>query len=513
MRRWVCVWLPRFQTDRLERRKRETETPHDQALAIIAPGKGGNRLVAVNLRAERMGLRVGMLLTDAIAIEPSLNALPQDRQCEAAELKRLALWCRRYSPHVAPDGDDGLWIDITGAAHLFGGEAALLRDIAKRLHRAGFACRAAIASTYAAAWGMARFASAPLSVIAIGDERKALAALPVRALNIAEDKAALLDRLGLKTIGQLFSMPRGALRSRFGEAVCERLEQVLGLAGEGLASLDYEPVYGDRIDFAEPVTSLDAIAQTTVRLIKQIAAQLVDDGKGARRFTLTVFDTQGGSSDVNLALARPSQDPAHIACVFKERFTALEGRFDETIGFDAAALRAGRIEVIKAEQSNLTAHGDESANDKHALSALFDRLTARLGEGAVRRFAFPQSHLPERASITLSVLQKTAPPIRPITGPRPFLLLPRAELVTVMAELPDYPPRRFTWRRVHHLVVKAEGPERIEAEWWRAGQDEAPPRDYYTVEDEAGGRFWLYREGFYAAGNNQPRWFMHGLFA
>ncbi|MDX2264782.1 MAG: DNA polymerase Y family protein [Hyphomicrobiales bacterium] len=505
--------MPHFQTDRLERRKRETEAPHDGSLAIIGPGKGGNRLTAVNLCSERMGLRLGMLLTEATAIVPSLKALPKDKQGEAAELKRLALWCRRYSPHVAPDGDDGLWIDITGAAHLFGGEAALLRNITQRFHRVGFVCRAAIASVHAAAWGMARFASTPLSAIANGDDREALSPLPVRALNIAEDKAALLDRLGLKTIGQLFSMPRGALRSRFGETVCERLEQALGLAGEGLTSLDNEPIYGSRIDFAEPVTSLDAIEQVTRHLIKQTTTHLCGDGKGARRFTLTVFDKQGGSADVNLALARPSHDPAHIVRVFKERFTVLEGRFDETLGFDGAALRARRIEVMKPDQSDLTVGGDQSVSDKHALGALFDCLSARLGEGAVTRFAFPQSHMPERASITISVLQKPTPPIRPITAPRPVVLLPRAELVTVMAELPDYPPSRFTWRRVHHRVVKAEGPERIEAKWWRAGQDDAPPRDYYTVEDEAGGRFWLYREGFYAPGSDQPRWFMHGLFA
>ncbi len=469
--------------------------------------------MGVNAAAERASLRVGMLLTDATAVEPGLRAVPQDKQGETTDLKRLALWCRRYSPHVSADGDDGLWIDITGAAHLFGGEETLLRDIAQRFHRAGFACRAAIANTHAAAWGMARFASSPLSIICGGEERPRLSTLPIRALNIPEDKAVVLDRLGLKTIGQIFDIPRSTLRSRFGGTVCERLEQALGLAGEGLTSLAYEPVYASRIDFAEPVTSLDAIAHVTGRLIEQVAAQLRGDGKGGRRFTLSVLDTQGALTDLNLALARPSHAPDHIARVFKERFAALEGRFDETLGFDAAALRARRTEVIKPEQSDLTVGGDDCASDKHMLGALFDRLSARLGEGAVSRFASLQSHLPERASISVPVLHKTAPPVRPIIGPRPFLLLPRAEPVTVMAELPDYPPRRFTWRRVHHRVLKAEGPERIEGEWWKRGGDEASPRDYYTVEDELGRRFWLYREGFYAPGNDSPRWFMHGLFA
>jgi protein ImuB len=83
------------------------------------------------------------------------------------------------------------------------------------------------------------------------------------------------------------------------------------------------------------------------------------------------------------------------------------------------------------------------------------------------------------------------------------------ESAIVLAAVPDGPPMRFTWRRVARRVAKAQGPERIAPEWWRLGEKDAQPRDYYTVEDDKGRRYWLYREGLY--GEGEPKWFVHGL--
>ena len=535
-RRIVCVWLPRFLTDRLTRVAAGADAPlrafsastelenssqplsgraslqkanSDGLLAVIAPGKGGNRLVAVNEAAERAGLRQGMLLTDAMAIAPDLRTASQDAPGEAAHLRRMALWCRRYTPWVAPDGPDGLRLDITGAAQLFGGEAALLRDLRGRFERAGFACRAAIASTPAAAWGMARHDGAALSIIPDGQERQRLSPLPVRALGIEEDKATALDRLGLKTIGQLLGVPRGQLRARFGAALCTRLNQVLGIEREAQTSLAYEPVYGERLEFAEPVGTLDGVRMAAGLLIETLARRLAADGKSARGFTLILYGTQGESKDVGLTLARPSHQAGHIVRLFRERLTALEGRFAKDIAFDAATLIASSVESLRPAQSRLPGEG-VPAKDGRDLIAFVDRLNARLGESAVQQFSFRESHLPERAATAVPILRKAVPAPPPAAAARPFLLLPRAEEITAIAELPDYPPRAFTWRRVHHKVVKAEGPERIAPEWWH-GQDQAEPaRDYYAVEDEKGHRFWLYREGDYAA-DDHPGWYIHGF--
>ena len=480
---------------------------------LIAPGKGGNRLIAVNAQAEAAGLKPGMLLTDATAIAPEVKAASHNARDEAAHLRRLALWCRRYSPWAAPDAPNGVWLDITRGAHLFGGEATLLRDIRKRFQGAGFACRAAIASTHATAWGMTRYAPSPLAIVAEGEEKKRLSPLPIRALCVAETKAAVLDRLGLRTIGQLFAVPRAQLRARFGDDLCARLDQVLSLKGEGLTALAYEPVYFQKLDFNEPVTSLEALLVAAGLLIEPIAARLRGDGKGARDFTFTLFDTQGDCVDVSLALTQPSHRAEHILSLLRERFAALQGRFRGDLAFDAATLLANRVEKLSAVQTHLAAEITAKTAHEDALAQFLDRLRARLGEAAVTRFAFRESHIPERALIAAPIFSNamTSASAQAAT-PRPFLLLPRPEEIDILAELPDYPPRRFTWRRLHHRVVKAEGPERIEPEWWSGKGQTGTARDYYTVEDAEGRRFWLYREGLYAPEAAKPRWYLHGLF-
>ena len=483
--------------------------PPEALLAVTKSGKGGNRLVAVNAHAHEAGLRPGMLLTDATAIAPELRAVTQNMQEETVHLRRLALWCRRYTPWTASDPPDGLRLDITGCAHLFGGEAALLRDLRKRFADAGFACHAAIASNPAAAWGIVRFGRASLSIIADGEERMRLAPLSVRALRIGEDKAAALERLGLKTIGQLFDLPRPQLRARFGTGLCTRLDQAFGTEREALDSLLYETVYCERIDFADPISTLAAIERAANKLVERLTPRLCDDHKGARSFHLSLFDTQGESTNLGLALARPSHDPLHITRLFRERLSSLEGSFTRDSAFDAASLVAGRIETLTASQSALMGEtGDDTARE---LGPFIDRLRARLGEGALRRLAFRESHMPERASGSVSLLHPALRRLPPCAAARPFLLLPRPEAIIAMAELPDYPPRRFTWRHVHYRVVKAEGPERIDMEWWRGCDRGTPPRDYYAVETKIGRRFWIFREGLYAEGGTAPHWFMHGL--
>ena len=478
--------------------------------AVTTSGKGGNRLVGVNAHAEQAGLRPGILLTDATAIAPELRALPQNAHEETAHLRRLAMWCRRYTPWAAPDPPDGLRLDITGCAHLFGGEADVLRDIRKRFAEAGFDCRAAIASTPGAAWGMARYAPKPLAITAPGEERARLAPLSVRALRIAPDKAASLERLGIKTIGQLIDLPRPQLRARFGTALGTRLDQAFGIEREALDSLQYEIIYSERLDFAEPISTLTAIALAVTKLVERLAPRLRQDGKGARSLELLLFDTQGDCADLELALARPSHDATHMVRLFRERFAALEGRFARDTAFDAVVLHAGRIETLIASQSKLIGEGVKG-EPAHDLSPFLDRLSARLGEGAVRRFAFRESHRPERAAGSVPIMRSVLRRLPRRAAARPFLLLPRPEEITAMAELPDYPPRRFIWRRVRYLVIKAEGPEQIAAEWWRDGNQRAPIRDYYAVEVETGRRLWIFRDGIYAAGGQAPRWFVHGL--
>jgi protein ImuB len=483
--------------------------------AIIAQAKGGKRLMALNPAARGAGLSAGMLLTDACAMLPELRTSTHDPQAERHVLRQLAVACNRFSPWTAPDAPDGLWIEASGLAHLFGGEQALLEAIVAFFRRLGFSASAAMAGTAGAAWAIARFGkqSAATAVIEPGRENAALAPLPVNALRISADDAALLNQLGLKTIGQLFDIPRSHLRARLGTLIGARIDQALGRDGEALSPLRPEPVYAARCEFADPLTALNALEITARGLIDAVTAQLKVDGMGARRFTLMLFDTQNGKSELSVRMARPSCEPAHIMRVVRERLVALEGRFDPTLGFDAVALYATGAEPLIARQSELLAGTLAGGEDKVRLAQFLDRVTARLGEGAVRRFAFAESHLPERAcfhvpaGVVADVGAGSAPAL---SQSRPLTLLPRPEPISVISEVPDYPPHQFTWRRCRHSVAKAEGPERISPEWWHQeeGGRTLQARDYYKVEDKEGHRFWLYGEGRGA----DRRWFMHGLF-
>jgi protein ImuB len=517
MPRVVSIWLPSWRTDRIETRARDgigLPEAEAKALAVLATGKGGKRILALNRFAQMEGLRTGMLLTDACALLPSLATIPHEAGAERRELKRLAAACNRFSPWVAPDEPDGLWIEATGLAHLFGGEQALLDQILGSLRGLGFEARGAIAGTAGAAWALARFAKATSAVAPPGDEAEALAPLPVKALRLDAEGVALLERLGLKAIGQLYRIPRASLRARLGVAISSRIDQALGGEGEALSPLLPEPVYAARLEFPDPLTAFESLEAAAAILIADVTENLGRDGKGARRFTLALFDTQNGKAEIRFRMARPSAEAKHIGRVLKEKLATLEGQFDAASGFDAVALYALGAEPLVSRQTDILGGLRERVDNKVRMAQFLDRVTARLGEQAARRFAFAESYVPECAGAHVAAMRATHASAAPTlqTLPRPLMLLPHPEPIDVTVRVPDYPPRQFTWRRCRHTIRRAEGPERISPEWWQTGDGRRPVgRDYYLVEDESGKRFWLYREGVYGKDASQ-RWFLHGLF-
>ncbi len=472
MQRVISIWFPFWSTDRLERRKDGGVRLHDHAarpLGVTDKGPGGKRLVSLNRAARDSGLRAGMLITDACAMLPSLKTAPLNRAAERRDLTRLAGICNRFSPWTAPDEPDGLWIEATGLAHLFGGEEALLQAILFHLHHLGFAARGAMAGTAGAAWGLARCHETSSVIVPPGEEFPALAPLPVKALRIDPDSTALLNRLGLKTIGQLLDIPRASLRARLGKTITCRLDQALGANGEALSPLTPEPVYAARLEFADPLTAFAGLERTAEILIESVIEKLKSGGKGARRFRFALFDTQNGKTEIAFQMARASVEPKHIGRVLKEKLAKLEGRFDPSLGFDVVALYALSAEPLINRQTEILDGPADRENHPERLAQFLDRVTARLGDNAVTRFGFAESYWPERASFhrpaSASVQTSKALPAT-ISLPRPLMLLPRPEPIEVIALVPDYPPRKFTWRRRAHLLARGEGPERISPEWW-----------------------------------------------
>src|SRR5712671_6542426 len=317
MRRVMYLWLPRWPIDRLSlsHRKGSGAPAEEIPFATVADSAGRRLLAAVNSAATAAGLAPGMPLADALSFFPGLATAAAVLAEDAAALRRLAEWCGRYSPWTAPDGVDGVRIEITGSAHLWGGEAALAADLAARLDRRGIANRIVIADTLGAAWAMARFAEASDKVVipAPGGLRAALASLPVEALRLDPIAAQGLRRVGLKRIGDLYAMPRDALARRFGETIARRLDQALDNLPEPLSPLGEVPTRRVRLSFAEPITEPADLMLATERLTADLVLRLAREGTGARRLDLAFHRVDGRVERIRLGTARPSRDPSHIA--------------------------------------------------------------------------------------------------------------------------------------------------------------------------------------------------------
>lgn len=485
----------------------------------MAPGTGGARLVALNDAAWRSGLAVGDLLSNARSKVLGLQSREADPAADDAALHRLTLWCLRYTPVVAPwdaaNGADGLFLDITGCAHLFGGEEKLLADLATRLRHFGLCPRLAIADTAGAAWAIARHGDVDNAIVPPGVQQDALRDLPLAALRLSASAQEILCRLGFRRIGELMRQPRAPLVARFGASLLERLDQALGREPEPLSPQEPPPCYRAQAAFVEPITTQAHVVEAATRLLCELTPALMRAAAGVRVLRLLLFRPDGEVLPLQIGLAAPSRNIPHIARLIAMKLDRLPAGLQAEFGFEAAALHVLAAEPIRERQAALGIDGsDADSGEPAGLAPLIDRLEQRLGAGAVRRLHARQSHIPERAVAARPAADEPASDWRIETpfGIRPPLLLPRPEeAADIMAMVPEGPPRRFRWRGALHDVAHAEGPERIAPEWWHPGQD-APERDYYVVEDTGGRRFWLYRAGRYRPGHAVPRWFVHGLF-
>jgi protein ImuB len=500
MMRVCSIWLPHLA---IERWAKSSDSAPDCPIVLTVEGTHGLIIHAVTKAAAERGARTGARLTDARALDPSLIAIPADPEGDAALVGRLAKWAGRWSPLVEVDGPDGLRLDVSGVAHLFGDERGLVADIKARFDQAGFTARIAIAPTAAAAWALARFSP---SHTGKRDSEEALAALHVSALRLEPDSVRTLERLGLKTIGALMGMPRLALARRFrgAENVVDALDRALGRKPEPLTATPIDPPPRASLRLKEPATYPEAAAQALERLIPNLVRELQRRHLGARRLSLTGFRVDGSVALASVATTIPSREPDHLQRLLADKAAGLNPGF----GFDAFALIAEWTEDLDGAQDSLI----EEPSGTRELARLIDRLTMKLGAQAVCRPQTFESHLPERANGWVSAVSSSLPQSGGEGLNRPQRLLDRAEAIDVIYATPEGMPRRFVWRRAAHDIARAEGPERIAPEWWRQPSS-ARLRDYYHVEDSNGRRYWIYREGLIGDGRGgAPAWFIHGLF-
>ncbi len=489
---------------------------------LTAARQGSRRVVmAVDARAAALGLHAGMAVGHAQALVPDLRVEEAVPEQDAAALARLAAWClRQFTPLAAACPPDGVWMDVTGCTHLWGGEAALLQTIAARLAEAGIACRAAVAATPGAAHALARHACAPLTIVPADATRQHVAALPPAALRLDEATVLTLRTLGFDSVGALLAAPRAPLAKRCGTLVLRRLDQITGAVAEPIEPTAAPGLPRSRQSFPEPIATADDLARATTLLAESLCRKLTKRGLGASRLDLLFHRIDGARQAIRVGTAAATRDPAHLTRLLVAQLETIDPGF----GIEAMMLTACMTTPLDARQTLSELCADQTPE----LASLIDTLLNRLGEHAVFRAAPVESDVPERSIRAIPPLAAVAAPaLAPVAAPalagegqgwpdrlpRPARLFTPPCRIEAMALLPDHAPASFIWRRRSHRVRRADGPERVFGEWWRDDGETWAVRDYFTVEDETGQRFWLFRRGDgEQAATGDLTWFLHGLF-
>ena len=496
--RFVSIWFRYLATDWFTLRQPRLK---NLPFVLRSPSHGRMVITAANAIAEKKGINRGMVLADARAIFPDLEILDDDPDLPDKLLKRLAEWCIRFTPVVAIDPPDGLFFDATGCAHLWGGDESYVSEIVKKISARGYDVRAAMADTQGVAWAVARFGKEPL-VIASGRHFEALLPLPPEALRLEQEAIERLHKLGLHQIHQFIRMPRSSLRRRFGHQIIMRLDMALGKEIEVIEPVQPVEPYQERLPCLEPIVTSTGIEIALQQLLKTLCLRLQQEQKGLRTAIFKGFRVDGKVERVDIGTSRPSHHVSHLFKLFEIKLPSIE----PALGIELFILEAPKVEAHYPQQEKMW-EGSGGLEDTR-VSELIDRFAGKFGDQAIHRYLPDEHYWPERSfKAALSLQEKSTTQWRE-DKLRPLQLLSTPELIEVTAPIPDYPPMLFRHKGKLHKVIKADGPERIEQEWWiQQGQH----RDYYRVEDDDGNRYWLFRLGHYD--DERYQWFIHGFFA
>jgi protein ImuB len=464
-------------------------------------------VLAADAAAQRAGLHSGMPATKAQILVPGLVIKNADLPADAAALDRLALWVlQRYAPIAASDPPDGLVIDATGAAHLHGGEEAMVRAMVERLAASGYTAYAALADSWDAAHAFVRYAARPVIVVPPGESAEAVLNLPIAALRLPREMVEDLRVLGFVRIGELAEKPRAPLTLRFGPELCRCLDRAMGQASQPIEPIRSPDVIEVRRNFAEPIAAAETIARYTGKLVVHLCEALEAKGLGARRLDLLFHLVDNHIKAIRIGTALPVRDAKRLTRLLSDKIETIDPGF----GIEVMRLAATLAEPLPPKQTNFSLTEEAEAD----ISGLIDTLANRVGHGQLYRFAPVASDVPERSVRRIAPMAPDTGAAWPDRWPRPARLLQIPEPIETIALLPDHPPVAFTWRGIRRRVNRADGPERVFGEWWKRDAELTAVRDYFQVEDDAGERFWIYRVGDGEDGaTGSHRWFLHGVFA
>lgn len=498
-KRYVAIWFRYLKTDWFCRRQ---PSLRDQPFVLTTTDRGRIIITESNSMAEAQGIYQGMVLADARAIIPTIQVFDDKPGLAKKLLTAWANWFIRYTPIAAVDGEQGLILDVSGCSHLWGGEEPYLISFLSRIKEWGYDVRGCISDTIGTSWAVSRFGQY-LTIIPPRQQLDALLYLPASSLRLEEDIVERLQKLGLRKIKDFISMPRSVLRRRFGQTIINKIEQALGNTEEIVEPVIPPEPFQERLPSLEPIVTATGIEIALRRLLDAISGRLQKEEKGLRTAIFKCYRIDGVVQTIEIGTHRPSYNSNHLYKLFESRLADIE----PDLGIELFILNAPVVEPISPFQSALwqSMGGMETV----ALSELLDRLSTRIGSSSISRYVADEHYWPERSLKKAESIDQSSVCNWQSDRPRPLQLLPVPELIEVTAPIPDYPPMLFRYRGVLHKIIKADGPERIEQEWWlRQGMH----RDYYYVEDERGCRYWLFRSGHYEQ-QIKPQWFIHGFFS
>jgi len=493
----VAIWFPHLITDWMLRHQADLK---NIPFALTATVHSRKIIKAVNTVAHKKGVYVNMVVADCRAIVPDLKIFDYDSEQANKLLSALAEWCMRYTPFVSINLPDGLMLDASGCTHLWKGDANYLQDLNNKLSHFGYTIRIAMAQTMGAAWALSRFGKNG-SILNRETQREVLATLPPAALRLEMTTLERLQKLGLTTIGSFINMPRTALRRRFGKNILIQIDRALGYEMEMMTPIRPVAPYREQLPCIEPICTNIGIEIALKTLLPELCQRLNLESKGLRKCELQCYRVDGNIQKINISTSRASRNAIHLFKLFENRIVQIE----PGLGIELFILEASVVEELQNSQDTIWAVSNKNEIE---IAELLDRLIGKTGLAAVHRYLPAEHYWPERSvKNSLSLAEKPASAWR-TDQPRPLHLLEKPEAIGVTVPIPDYPPLLFKYKGVLHTVKKADGPERIEHEWWLSTE---LYRDYYCVEDERGARYWLFRSGNY--NNGDAKWFLHGFFA
>ena len=331
----------------------------------VAKVDNAQRLVCVDAQAARLGLSLGLSLPDARARFPALIVVEAEPAEEAQLLTRLCDWCSRYTPLAALDCADGLMLDISGVAHLFEGEAALIEDCRARLSAQGITVAIGAAGNPRAAWALARFsrvrtAPEPLSEKAFV---KLFHDLPLAALGLDEKIVADMARAGLRRIGDIALRPRAPITARFGAVPMARLDALKGLERSSIAPRFRPPDFCAERQFASPIQTVEAIEVQLRKLADDLVVLLERQAKGARRIELSLYRVDGAMRRIRIVVL-PGRSMKHArSCGSSLRGSRNpnEDAIDAGYGVDLMRLACLTAEPLAPSEAELSARTRPSA--------------------------------------------------------------------------------------------------------------------------------------------------------